>query len=79
MLYRSLPSPDGQQGTLVRNVVITACIVLTMVLLAGTFILSSRKSREEEVVNEEFKLDYIKYSNKRPHDDSSSLINNEVN
>lgn len=70
-----------QMSSLIKNVLITGTVILTMLLILGSFWLMSRKSKEEDAALEEFKLDYIKYSHKKPeHDDSSSLINhNDIN
>ena len=69
-----------QMSGLIKNVLITGTVILTMLLILGSFWLMSRKSKEEDAALEEFKLDYIKYSHKKPeHDDSSSLIEHDIN
>lgn len=77
-LSRHSTSPEQSLSTLVKNIMITATIVLAMLLILGSFWLMSKKSKEEDNALEEFKLDYIKYSNKRNLNDSSSLINHEI-
>lgn len=78
-LQRRSPSPEQSLSTLVKNIMITATIVLAMLLVLGSFWLMSKKTKEEDNALEEFKLDYIKFSNKKNLNDSSSLINHDVN
>lgn len=78
-LTRRSSSPEQSLSTLVKNIMITATIVLAMLLVLGSFWLMSKKTKEEDNALEEFKLDYIKFSNKRNLNDSSSLINHDVN
>lgn len=45
----------------IKNVLIRGTVILTMLLILGSFWLMSRKFKEDAVL-EEFELDYIKYS-----------------
>ena len=73
------PPVNPNISNMVKNIMITTTILLAMMLILGSFWLRSKKSKEEDVALEEFKLDYLKYSNKRSQNDSSSLINHDVN
>lgn len=70
--------PTKAISSIVKNIMITSTIVLAMVLIMGSFLLLSRKSKEEDVVLDEFKLDYIKFTHKKTSNDSSSLIEHDV-
>ena len=69
---------NTESTAFIKTVMIGVTIILTIILIMGSFWLMSRRNKEEDIVLEEFKLDYIKYSNKRSQNDSSSLINHEI-
>ncbi len=78
-IYLTYVKRDNTDSTaFIKTVMIGVTIILTIILIMGSFWLMSRRNREEDIVLEEFKLDYIKYSNKRSQNDSSSLINHEI-
>ena len=78
-IYLKYVKRDNTDSTaFIKTVMIGVTIILTIILIMGSFWLMSRRNKEEDIVLEEFKLDYIKYSNKRSQNDSSSLINHEI-
>ena len=78
-IYFTYTYKNKTDTSMLKSVMIGVTILLTIILIMGSFWLMSRRNKEEDVVLEEFKIDYIKYSNKKSHNDSSSLINHDIN